>query len=460
MRSMGDLNLQQLQDRLAPQLWEVLMQAAALAERQCWHLYLVGGAVRDLLLASADNKQLLIPDIDLAVDGLDRIADAGAGVELAKLLQQLYPSVRLDVHGTFKTAALLWEEDPLLAGLSIDIATARTESYPYPAANPIVEASSIRQDLYRRDFTINAMALRLTVDRSTPAPQAGILLDLYGGLADLQAKQLRVLHPESFIDDPTRIYRGARFAARLGFHFESQTISYFQSAIASGIYQRTATEHAKTPALQTRLKAELKYLLQAKYWQAALKLLDELGALQCIQPTLTLNRDTLAQLSLLERGLRRFDPKRELASWQLRLEAILVRLAPDDRQPVAINLQLPAESIARLENFAVAESLVRSHLPIYDRPSQCVKLLRQYDRATLILIAVRGDRGIRRQIWRYLTVWMHVRSLLTGNDLQQLGHKPGAQFRKILDELTIATLDGEIGDRVAAEAFVTNLSFS
>lgn len=433
------------------------MQAAAIAERQCWHLYLVGGAVRDLLLASAENKCLSIPDIDLVVDGLERIADAGAGVELAKLLQQLYPSVRLDVHGTFKTAALLWEEDPLLAGLSIDIATARTESYPYPAANPIVEASSIRQDLYRRDFTINAMALRLTSDRSLPPPQTGILLDLYGGLADLQAKQLRVLHPESFIDDPTRIYRGARFAARLGFHFEPQTVSYFQSAIASGVYQQTARENTKTPALQTRLKAELKYLLQAKYWQAALELLDKLGALQCIHATLTLNRDSIDRLRLLERGLRRFDPDREFPSWQLRLEAILAQLAPEDRQPVAVNLQLPAETIARLANLAEVESIVRALLPTCDRPSQIVKLLRQYDRSTLILIGASSDRPMRRQIWRYLSVWMHVRSLLTGNDLQQLGFKPGAQFRQILDELTIATVDGEISDRAAAEAFVTRL---
>jgi tRNA nucleotidyltransferase (CCA-adding enzyme) len=456
MRSPIDFNLQQLQDRLAPPLWEVLMRAAALAEQQYWHLYLVGGAVRDLLLASADNKQLLIPDIDLAVDGLDRIADAGAGVELAKLLHQLYPSVKLDVHGTFKTAALLWEEDPLLAGLSIDIATARTESYPYPAANPIVAASSIRQDLYRRDFTINAMALRLTVDRSTPTPQTGILLDLYGGLADLQAQQLRVLHPDSFIDDPTRIYRGARFAVRLGFHFEPHTIGYFQSAIASGIYQQTASAHVKTPALQTRLRAELKYLLQAKYWQAALELVDELGALQCIHPTLTLNRDAFHQLSLLERCLRRFDPDRDFVSWQLRLEAILAQLAPAERQLVALNLQLATESITRLENLAEAESIVRALLPSCDRPSQIVKLLRQYDRPTLILMAVRGNRAIRRQIWRYLTVWMHVRSLLTGKDLQQLGYKPGAQFRQILDALTIATLDGEIRDRAAAEAFIKN----
>jgi tRNA nucleotidyltransferase (CCA-adding enzyme) len=455
MRSPIDFNLQQLADRLAPQLWEVLMQAAVIAERQCWHLYLVGGAVRDLLLANAECTQLSIPDIDLVVDGLDRIADAGAGVELAKLLQQLYPSVRLDVHGTFKTAALLWENDPLLGELSIDIATARTESYPYPAANPIVAASSIRADLYRRDFTINAMALRLTSDRSTHTPQ-GILLDLYGGLADLQAQQLRVLHPDSFIDDPTRIYRGARFAARLGFHFEPQTISYMREALASGIYQQTAITHAKTPALQTRLKAELKYLLQAKYWRVALELLDKLGALQCIHSTLTLNRDTFHQLSLLERGWRRFDPKSD-ASWKLRLEAILAQLAPADRQRVAIELQLPAESIARLENLAEAESIVRARLPTEDRPSQIVKLLRQFDRSTLILIAVRSDRAMRRQIWRYLTVWMHVRSVLTGNDLQQLGFKPGSQFRQILDELTIATLDGKIGDRAAAESFVTRL---
>ena len=434
------------------------MRAAALAERQCWHLYLVGGAVRDLLLASAETRHLLIPDIDLAVDGLDRIADAGAGVELANLLQQLYPSVKLDVYGTFKTAALLWEDDPLLAGLSIDIATARTESYPYPAANPIVAASSIRQDLYRRDFTINAMALRLTVDRSTPTPQTEILLDLYGGLADLHAQQLRVLHPNSFIDDPTRIYRGARFAARLGFHFEPQTIGYFQSAIASGIYQQTASAHAKTPALQTRLKAELKYLLHSKYWQVALELLDDLGALQCIHPTLTLNHDAFHQLSLLERGLRRFDSDREFVSWQLRMEAILAQLVPEERQLVALNLQLPAVSITRLKNLGEAESIVRALLPSYERPSQIVKLLRQYDLPLLILIAVRGDRAIRRQIWRYLTVWMHVRSLLTGKDLQQLGYKPGAQFRQILAELTSATLDGEISDRSAAEAWLIQLT--
>jgi tRNA nucleotidyltransferase (CCA-adding enzyme) len=383
---------------------------------------------------------------------LERIVDAGAGVELATMLQQLYPAARLDIHGTFQTAALQWEDDRILGSLSIDIATARTEYYPYPAANPIVETSSIRQDLYRRDFTINAMALRLTADRSTE--QSGILIDLFGGLVDLQAKQLRVLHPDSFIDDPTRIYRGARFAIRLGFDFEPQTAAYFRAAIDSGIYDRTARENSKTPALQTRLKAELKYVLQTEYWRSTLELLDNLGALSCVHSTLTLNPALLHQLSCLERCSRRFHI-RDLASWQLRLEAILAGLSPADRQHVAKNLQLSPDSMTRLQNLAAAESSVLELLPTCQRPSQVVGLLRQFDRSTLILIGLRylERRVIRRQIWRYLTIWIDIKPILTGDDLRKLGYKPGPQFKQILDGLTIATLDGEITDRAAAEGF-------
>ena len=96
------------------------------------------------------------------------------------------------------------------------------------------------------------------------------MLDFFGGVTDLQARQIRVLHPNSLIEDPTRIYRGVRFAVRLGFEIETQTEGYIRYAINSGVYDRTARAHPKTPALQTRLKAELKYLLQTSYWQPAL----------------------------------------------------------------------------------------------------------------------------------------------------------------------------------------------
>ncbi|MDF2388176.1 CBS domain-containing protein [Nostoc ellipsosporum NOK] len=441
-------NLEVLRDRLAPQLWQLLTKASQAAEKRGWHLYLVGGAVRDLLLADKAAGNLMIKDIDLVVDGFHKSADVGAGVELAKELQQLYSTARLEIHGAFQTAALLWHKDPELDSLWVDIATARTEFYPYPAANPEVEASSIRQDLYRRDFTINAMALRLT------SPRAGELLDFFGGLLDLQAKQIRVLHTNSFIEDPTRIYRGVRFAVRFGFKMEAQTEDYIRYAINSGVYDRTTQENSRTPALQTRLKAELKNILEAPYWKSALQLLDNLGALQCIHPTLKLDEELLRQLRLLERCLQRFDSQQTFIHWQIRLEVLIAHLAPEYRAKVAQNLQMQEDSIARLKNLAPSLSQVMTSLPSYQRPSQVVQLLRQYDFPMLIIIALVSPRSLRRQIWQYLTIWANVQPILNGNDLKILGYKPGPQYRQILDDLLAATLDGVIKNKTEAEEFL------
>ena len=243
--------LPSIQNRLIKPLWQLLSCASRAAKARGWHLYLVGGAVRDVLLAKAEET-LLLQDIDLVVDGFHRSADVGAGVELAKALQEIYPQARLSVHGAFQTAALLWHKDAELGSLWIDIATARTEFYPYPAANPEVEASSIRQDLYRRDFTINALALRLT------APRAGELLDYFGGLLDLKAGQIRVLHANSFIEDPTRIYRAVRFAVRLQFEIEAQTEEYIRYAIESGIYERLRSQKSLSTGFNNEIEGGVK----------------------------------------------------------------------------------------------------------------------------------------------------------------------------------------------------------
>lgn len=445
----NNVNLSQLQDKLAPQLWQLLNLASKEAEKRGWHLYLVGGAVRDLLLAEESASALMIKDIDMVVDGFHQTVKVGAGVELASSLQRAYPTARLEIHGAFQTAALLWHNDPQLDSLWVDIATARTEFYPYPAANPEVEASSIRQDLYRRDFTINAIALRLT------SPRAGELLDFFGGLLDLQAKQIRVLHPNSFIEDPTRIYRGVRFAVRFGFQIEPQTEAYIRYAINSGVYKITAQQNSKTPALQTRLKAELKQILEAPYWQAALQLLDNLQALQCIHPSLKLDAELLQQLRLLERCLRRFDSWQTLIHWQTHLEAIIAHLLPQYRVMVAKNLQLPEDSIKRLENLTSSEAQVMSSLPTFQRPSQVVQLLRRYDLPMLILIAVRSKRSHRQKIWQYLTLWANVQPILNGNDLKKLGYKPGREFKQMLDDLLAAGLDGVVSSSAEAEEFLS-----
>jgi tRNA nucleotidyltransferase (CCA-adding enzyme) len=438
-----------LRDRLAPALWELLTQAAGEAQRRGWHLYLVGGAVRDLLLADA-SERLLLKDIDLVVDGCHRSADTGAGVTLAQALQTLYPNVRLDVHGAFQTAALLWHNDPVFDSLWVDIATARTEFYPYPAANPEVEASSIRQDLYRRDFTINALAVRLTTSRSGELP----LLDFFGGLLDLRSRHIRVLHANSFIEDPTRIYRAVRFAVRLGFEIEPQTEAYIRYAMESGVYERSLSQNNRAPALQTRLKSELKHILQAPYWKRALQLLASLGALRCIHPTLELDKMLWWQVRLVDRWLRRFDPNRRLEHWQMRLEVLLAYLAPGQRATVAENLQLPVDSIERLQQLAPAQAEVEKTLPTAKLPSEVVGLLRQYKLPTLVLVAIRTPRAIRRTLWKYLTTWADIQAPLNGNDLKTLGYKPGPQYREMLDALLAATLDGIIQDEADAQAFL------
>lgn len=437
----------QLQKCLAPQSWAVLMAAAQQAEQRGWHLYLVGGAVRDLLLAGPDEN-LLLSDIDLVVDSYHSLVQEGAGVELARALQQTYPESRLQIHGQFQTAALLWHKDPELDSLWVDIATARTEFYPYPAANPEVEASSIRQDLYRRDFTVNALAIRLT------APRAGELLDFFGGLLDLRSRQIRVLHANSFIEDPTRIYRAVRFAVRLGFEIDPQTEGYIRHAIESGIYDRVQGENSRAPALQTRLKSELKYILQASYWQPALQLLAHLEALRCIHPTLKLTPELWKQLRLVARWLRRFDPQNTLVHWQMLLEVLIAHLAPEHRGKIAANLQLPIPSIERLQNLAIAQARVTEQLPNIDKPSVIVQLLSQYDLPMLMLIAVQSSRPVRQKIWRYLVCWSQVKPLVDGNGLKALGYKPSRQFKQILDDLTAATLDGKIQSQADAKAFL------
>jgi tRNA nucleotidyltransferase (CCA-adding enzyme) len=477
---------QLLRSRISAELWQLLSIAANIAAERGWQLYIVGGAVRDLLLTT--DHTLALTDIDLVVDGKCSSDDSGAGVELASSLQKLYPDSRLDVHGQFQTAALLWHKDSAFGSLWVDIATARTEFYPYPAANPEVEASSIRQDLYRRDFTINALAVRLGV------PRSGELLDFFGGLLDLQARQIRVLHANSFIEDPTRIYRAVRFAVRLGFEIEPQTEGYIRHALASGIYYRIQGENGRAPALETRLKSELKYILQAPYWKVALQMLGDLQAWRCLHPTLELDRELWRQLRLLDHCLNGIPRKKEegrrkkeegrrkkeegrrkkeegrdnspfpiphspfpiinIPDWLMRLELLIAYLAPEYRGKVAANLQLPADSIKRLEVLEAAKNQLAEGLPKCELPSQLVLLLRNYELPVLIAIAIQSPRSARRQIWEYLTRWANVEPPLNGNDLKALGYKPGPGFKRMLDDLLAATLDGDLGDRAAAISFL------
>ncbi|MEO0869905.1 MAG: CBS domain-containing protein, partial [Cyanobacteria bacterium J06642_11] len=420
-------------------LWTLINIIAEAAQQRGWHLYVVGGAVRDLLLASQDGG-VSIKDIDLVVDSFRSPVTEGAGVVLAQQLQRQYPDADLQIHGEFKTAALVWPEHSGYGPLMIDIATARTEFYPYPAANPEVEPSSIHQDLYRRDFTMNALAMCLT------EPQPGRLLDFFGGALDIQQRQVRVLHANSFIEDPTRIFRAVRFAVRLGFSIDAQTESFIRYAMDSGIYAALQLENSqlKLPALQTRLKAELAYILQADYWSEALGLLDHLGALRCLHTSLSIDTQLWHQIHRVGPWQKRFVAEcgkdMGIPQWLMRLEVLLARV--DVGAQIAINLRLPQSSIQRLQQLGDIEPNLLTKFAHKPRPSSIYQTLVSYDLPTLLLVSVRYPKRLGSHIWCYFTKLIHVRSPIDGHYLKQLGYVPGPHYRRMLTALTHAVLDG------------------
>ncbi|MEL6814310.1 MAG: CBS domain-containing protein [Cyanobacteria bacterium J06598_3] len=487
---------QQLEHRLLD-VWPALTLIAEVAEQNGWALYLVGGAVRDLLL-SLSGEPYPLKDIDLVVDG----AGSGAGVALAEAMQASYPQVTVQIHGQFQTASLVWHSDQALASattegaqdtvegaqdtvegaqdtvvpsaeidseppleataaaaqpLLIDIATARTEFYPYPAANPEVESSTIRQDLYRRDFTINAMALRLN------GPERGQLLDLFGGWLDLLQRHVRVLHSNSFIEDPTRIFRAVKFAVRLDFSLDGQSERFIRHAISSGIYSQAQVSDQKTPALQTRLKAELKQLLTSERWMASLAYIDALGAWACLHPSLKITPALRTQLRRMARWMNKFDVDGHALNlsvkvplWLMLLELIIAQLDPGIRGLVAQGLDLPTQSCQRLERLQESESVLLSQLSTDVTPSRLYGLLKVYALPELLLLCDRHPYTLGRQIWQYIVRLSRMPALIDGGTLKRLGYRPGPQFRDMLTAVHGATLDGEVTTPQGAEAYVLN----
>lgn len=431
----------QLQRLLTPRYWDILQQAALAADRLHLQLYLVGGTVRDFLL------NLPTDDLDLVVDGNHPLVTNGEepegwGVKLARSLQTDYPQSKLEIHGKFQTAALTWPD-----GLWIDIATARTEFYPYPAALPEVAASSIQQDLYRRDFSINALALRLN------GSQVGQILDFFGGLEDLENRTIRVLHPNSFIEDPTRIIRAVRFAARLGFQLDIRTCEYAKSA--SQLVQSYSSRGIWSYQ-NPRLKQELHYVLKSKYWIEALQQLERLGALHYLHPHLTLSAELSQQLRRIGAWLFHFCrlyPEIDCDNiWQVRLE-VAIATYPDAVQ-IAERLHLNQAGLTRLANFSTQRDRL-AELAADLVPSQVVRLLERLSITEVIMQAAISPAHIRRLLYHYLSVWNLIKMPLGGHDLKRMGYKPGRHYQTILNALRDRVLDGEITSLAEAESFVT-----
>ncbi len=406
-------NLAQLmRERLPEEVLARLKMFGEVGDELNMPVFLVGGAVRDFLLNIPNF------DIDLLVEG-DGIAYA------RKLGERL--SARVVAHEKFGTAVLILPD-----GEKIDVATARTEFYAHPAALPAVEHASVKEDLYRRDFTINAMALQLNGRRF------GTILDFFGGRADLEDKIIRVLHNLSFVEDPTRMFRAVRFEQRYGFRLDRHTESLLLNAVESHVIDNLTAE---------RIRDELILMLQEDSAVAAIHRMAHLGLLEALDEKLTFGPEVLEELrrtkSIIEwwAGLGR--PRDNC--WALYLFPLLVEMSPAEVREFARRFRFSREVTEILALGAEAEQATLSALSgARDvRPSEIYELLRELPvEVVLRLIVCAGQGSVEEQRLKlFLTKLREVKLAVGGEDLIALGYTPGPQFGRVLTLLRNELLD-------------------
>jgi tRNA nucleotidyltransferase (CCA-adding enzyme) len=391
----------------------------------------VGGSVRDLLLGRATI------DLDVVV--------VGDAIGVARALHEALGGgdvALLRIHEAFGTATVIPTHGPPL-----DLITARRETYPVPGALPVVTPGTLDDDLRRRDFTINAVALSLA-----PATR-GRLHDSLGGRADLEAGIVRTLHADSFRDDPTRLLRATRYAERLGFAFDRATEAQFAAALATRVFETISIQ---------RLSHEFVRLLAEERTAAMLDRLADARALAQFAPALRWGAVERAAFVRLDE-FRRLPPASLQPStlgpiservWELRFAVLVASLPPDDARTAAGALALPGWVVALAgQTAALSASLATEPLP-----TSAAALGRRFDAyevgalvATWACSMVEPERAA---LLRYLGVVRHIQPLLDGMALRDLGVPPGPIYRAALAALRDFKRDYPVTDAGDELAFL------
>ncbi|MBN2098425.1 MAG: CCA tRNA nucleotidyltransferase [Dehalococcoidia bacterium] len=395
--------INRLGESLSPESLALIQKAGALAAERRLSVYLVGGVVRDILLGRANS------DLDLVVEG--------SAIKLAEALAGEVGG-RLVVHRRFGTAKIR------ARNLIIDLAMARAETYARPGALPSVRPSSIHDDLARRDFTVNAMALRLDPG------SFGKLVDPFDGQPDLGRKLIRILHDRSFIDDATRMLRAVRYEQRFGFRLEVSTEKLLRQNVSM-----------MGTISGDRIRHELELILKEEHPEKALKRAGDLGLLGEVHPALGGN-------GWLKKV---FDKARKVASPPspaLYFALLTYRFNGPDCEDFIVRLKMPGTVSRVIRDTA----RLREQTPLLDRPelppSAISGLLEEYSPTSIQACAISSDSSlVQERLNLYLTRWRHVRTGLDGRALQKLGVPSGPRLGRMLKALQDAKLDGKIETR-------------
>ncbi len=409
-----------MRTRLPGSVIALLEQAGHLGQQLGYKVYAVGGFVRDILIARPNL------DIDLVVEG--------DGIQFARELAALRQG-RVKEHLKFKTAVVVFPD-----GQRIDVATARLEYYEYPTALPTVELSSIKMDLYRRDFTVNALALQLNPG------DFGQLMDFFGAQRDIKEKIIRVLHSLSFVEDPTRILRAIRFEQRFNFRIDGQTHRLIKNAVQLKLFHKLSG---------ARLTHELQLIMDEDNVLECLNRLHELKLMAAIHPLLALDADRMRVLSEVHKvhtwyKLLYLEPKAN--SWRLFMLGLTMGLERDQLELVCRRLRYPereqreflaqrdllGDALARLMVWQEGQSaLSEIYFTLAPLPVEAV----------LFLMARSRREAIRKNISLFLTRMRTQELFIDGDDLKSLGLQSGPVFAHILNKVRAALVDGEATTR-------------
>ncbi|MBU4478225.1 MAG: CBS domain-containing protein [Candidatus Omnitrophica bacterium] len=417
--SLRTKNLRSKMNAVLPEKIRALLKTSgAIADELKISAYAVGGFVRDIILGRENF------DVDIVVEAnainYAQVLGRGLGAQMKS-------------HQRFKTAKLMLPD-----GLHIDIAMARTESYAHPAALPVVESSSLSEDLYRRDFTINTLAMGLNKDNF------GVLIDCFGAEKDIREKRIRVLHDLSFVEDPTRILRAVRFEQRLDFVIDKHTENLIRAAVDLEMFDRLQ---------KFRIGDELMLLLNEPHPVKVIRRMAQLHELRFIHPKIRLNKAMLGMLESVDDVLGWY----KLTFSGVALRQWIVYLL------VIIDTLSAAECTEIFRHFGFKKAVKDCIMLVKGRGARIIGVLRKMDapaaskvytllkplpaEAVLFLMAKTDQMKVKEMIMQFLLHFSGVCLSISGHDLNKIYPKPGPYFKRVLEKTLCAKIDGMISSK-------------
>ncbi|MBN4062753.1 MAG: polynucleotide adenylyltransferase [Alkaliphilus sp.] len=406
-----EIDTTDLIEKLPAKIKKIINVAGEVGDLLNANVYVVGGFVRDLFL------DLPNWDIDFVIDG--------DGIDFAHKLEEVLGGEVVE-HEKFSTAVLTLKD-----GLSIDIVSARREYYEYPGALPKVEKSSIWSDLFRRDFTINCMAVALN------KKQHGRLIDFFGGLDDLNKGKIRVLYNLSFIEDPTRIFRAIRFAARYSFEIENESKSFIKQAVKDGLIQKLSSD---------RVREEIAYILREENVCKSLMQFRDFHILESIHPEFNISDRNIEKVTTINSSIYKILGKNKVSiDKQLIIILQIITAISIDKLPFILNYFIgskihESQVLEALKNRKEIYSFLgKTNVDLF----QLYKTLKPFKSETIVFYYNDCDNSLaQNNLLYYYNKLRNTKISLTGKDLMKLGIKPGPVYKNILNKVTEARVKG------------------